>query len=240
MLYFSQTVFKRISVPVALLIFFLSPKLLVSDDRSQSAVILTDRLILRKEPSTRSPSVAVLNQGEHVIVIGQTKGWLNVVSRGRKGFIRNKEEYIRQISEADEGLPEKTPLMALKEKATRLDRRIQLKETRIRELSKQEEDLLEEFDRLDFSINQIERKAAALKSQMGSLEKAIAALNSKSDRLTRQLRTRREYAASRLVALYKLNRLGKLHFIFSARSVGEFLFIEKSLGRILDHDDRLQ
>ncbi|MEW5910345.1 MAG: peptidoglycan DD-metalloendopeptidase family protein, partial [Thermodesulfobacteriota bacterium] len=57
---------------------------------------------------------------------------------------------------------------------------------------------------------------------------------------TRQLRTRREYAASRLVALYKLNRLGKLHFIFSARSVGEFLFMEKSLGRILDHDDRLQ
>jgi septal ring factor EnvC (AmiA/AmiB activator) len=240
MLYFSQTVFKRISLPFTVFIFFLSQNILYSEERHQSAVIMVDRLILRKEPDTRSPSLAILNEGERVIVISHTREWLNVLSGDRKGYIRNRSGYIRWVSEDKNIVAEKKPLAALKERALQIDRRIQFKESKIKELSKQEETLLDQFDSLDFSINQLERKSTALKSQVTFLEKEIIALNTQTDRLNRQLQALQQYVATRLVALYKLNQLGKMHFIFSASSISEFLFIEKSLQQVVTYDDRLQ
>ncbi|OGP61102.1 MAG: hypothetical protein A2V65_02905 [Deltaproteobacteria bacterium RBG_13_49_15] len=227
------------SMGIAMYVLAISNSVLAIQ-QEEVGIVLVNRLHLRKEPDIRSSSIAVLNQGENVIVLDRENGWLKVAVKDQKGYIRNTKKYIRLIQEQRPVQDGEPSITLLKQKTSRIDQDIQQKRIRINDLSRKEESILEQFDDLERSLNLLERKATSLKSQIGILQKKIKHSNAIISRLTQQIQRSQHYAVKRLVALYKLNQMGKMHFLLSARSIGQFLSMEKGIEVILDSDDRFQ
>jgi septal ring factor EnvC (AmiA/AmiB activator) len=79
---------------------------------------------------------------------------------------------------------------------------------------------------------------AASRLDLARIDTALAENQQALDKLEKQIAAAEDYAAGRLVALYKLSWLGKLNFLASADSMVEMLQRERALSRILDQDEQ--
>ncbi|MCU0614585.1 MAG: peptidoglycan DD-metalloendopeptidase family protein [Desulfobacterales bacterium] len=96
-------------------------------------------------------------------------------------------------------------------------------------------------------LNTIEINLAACKNQiqahrleLSALEKELNNSEILSKELEKSVDSLHEYAKKRLVALYKMNRLGTLSILSSADSFSELLFRRQALERIFSHDEEIR
>ena len=81
---------------------------------------------------------------------------------------------------------------------------------------------------------------ADVSKEINKLESAIREVSQSADKLKKQIRTNEKYVAQRLVALYKMSWLGKVHLLASAESMHEFIQRRAALERILDYDEKIR
>jgi septal ring factor EnvC (AmiA/AmiB activator) len=74
---------------------------------------------------------------------------------------------------------------------------------------------------------------------MTRIEKKITATTMASEGFKQQIKASEPYVASRMVALYKLNWLGRFHILASAESLNELLQRKTAIERILTHDQKV-
>jgi septal ring factor EnvC (AmiA/AmiB activator) len=126
----------------------------------------------------------------------------------------------------------------LREEADALQLNLREQETDLERIARQREDILTALDRTNQMLQRHKRLSAALDAELEELDQKIDSTRTAMEDLARRIRTLETYLSRRLVALYKISRIGTLNLLASADSVGEVLKRKTALERILDHDER--
>jgi septal ring factor EnvC (AmiA/AmiB activator) len=110
----------------------------------------------------------------------------------------------------------------------------------VKTFTRKESDIIKRLNRVERSLNKSRKLAAVLEKEIKTLDVKIAAASEASDKLKQRIQTNQKYVAQRLVAMYKMNWLGKFHLLASAGSMHEFIQRKAALEHILAHDEKIR
>jgi septal ring factor EnvC (AmiA/AmiB activator) len=238
-----------ILLATTIIVIMFKPVIAPGSATDEIGIITAQNLNMRPEPGTDSPPITVLNQGVEVKIIGHEGIWLKIEYQGRVGYIQNRERFVHIIpakpkKETRTG-QEKTSdpdrkIERFEKEAEDIDRQIEEGEATLDDITEKELGVLGSLNRLDISMDKTSRRMSTGKSQLAKLEKKIAATTEDYKNLTKQIGINEDYAAKRLVALYKISWSGKMGILASARSMQELLQRQRTLERILEHDEAVR
>jgi septal ring factor EnvC (AmiA/AmiB activator) len=121
-----------------------------------------------------------------------------------------------------------------KKRAT--ERKFLESEEKMAMLAEDEAPIIRELEGLNVQLNDLQGRARSLQANIRQLDGKMASSKEKRGGLLREIRALETYTAKRLVAFYKMSRLGIAPILFSGTS----LFVTQqrmiALERILDHD----
>ncbi|MEE9495738.1 MAG: peptidoglycan DD-metalloendopeptidase family protein, partial [Desulfobacterales bacterium] len=110
----------------------------------------------------------------------------------------------------------------------------------VKTFTRQESDIIKRLNRVEQALNKSRKRAAALRKEIKILDAKISEASKASDELKQRIRVNEEYVAKRLVAMYKMNWLGKFHLLASAESMHEFIQRQAALEHILAYDEKIR
>jgi len=202
-------------------------------------IVLASRLNLRGGPGFTHPSFGILESGTRVVILGEKGGWLKVLHGQTTGYVRYLAEYIRILSDDPKTDPGKARIRLLEERASHIEHDIEMHQGKASNLSDRESEVLDTLNETEHALNRMDQHRIRIQSQMDGLQKKIEALEKHSSELIGQVKIIRHQAVKRLTALYKLSQIGGFHFLVSARSVHEYLYLEEGFRRILAQDEAM-
>jgi septal ring factor EnvC (AmiA/AmiB activator) len=126
----------------------------------------------------------------------------------------------------------------LREEAEALQFNLREQETDLDRVKRQEGDVLNALDRTNQTLQRHQRQAAALKVEMEELEQKIASTQAAVQDLAQRIRILEAFFSRRLVALYKISRLGAMQLLLPADSVVGALKRQAAIERILSYDEQ--
>ncbi len=127
-----------------------------------------------------------------------------------------------------------------KERQKNLQLEINKGRQEVKAFSRQESDTIDRLNRIEQSLNKSKKRAAELAQEIKSIDEKISVALTASEKLKQRIQTNEKYVAQRLVAVYKMNRLGKFHLLASAGSMHEFIQRKAALEHILAYDARIR
>ena len=135
---------------------------------------------------------------------------------------------------------DKKEIKRLKKKADVVEKKIDKSQSKILKFSRKETTIIHSVNKIDVSINKARRHISANKSELSSLKEKISKNTNEYKKLTKQIESTEDYAARRLVALYKINQMGQLHLLVTAGSMYELFQRKIALERILEYDEKIR
>ena len=103
-----------------------------------------------------------------------------------------------------------------------------------------EKDIIKRLNRVELALNTSRTRAAELKREIAKLEHMIDEASTASQELKRRIHANEKNVSRRLVALYKMSRLGKFHLLASAKSINELIQRKAAFERILAYDEKIR
>ena len=122
-------------------------------------------------------------------------------------------------------------------KSEDIQREIEIHQKKLDSTSRRETDIISELDSVEQQIQRVRRKSVRLDEDMAELDRQLASAAAASADLEQRIAANESYLARRLVAWYKLNRIGQIHLLASATDVVAFMQRKEALGKILAHDE---
>ena len=110
-----------------------------------------------------------------------------------------------------------------KKKAQDISREIEKGRAKIQKFTHKESDIIQQLNRVDRKLDRSRKQTSGLSREIKRLDKMIADSMVASENLAQQIKTNEQYVVKRLVALYKLNRLGKFQVLASAENLQELI-----------------
>ncbi len=194
----------------------------------REAVVRAKRLNMRSQPSVGSKPLFILQQGDRLIVLASAGKWLKVDYDDMIGYVRNHPRYIDTTLALDRTQSEKQALNeTINENRRQLDA-----------MAGQEKMLVERLDSLAQAVNRNRRQLAELRKDLALLDNKIARAMDQSHTLDQRIARNATDVSRRLVALYKLNRLGTANLLASADSVNDLVQRRNALEFILVADEQ--
>ena len=126
-----------------------------------------------------------------------------------------------------------------KKKAQDIDREIEASEAKIRKFTQKEADIISTLNQVDLALNKSRKQITSLGREIAALDEKIADTARASEELKQKIKANEQYMAKRMVALYKLNWLGKFQLMASATSLNELLQRKTAIARILAYDEKV-
>ena len=209
-------------------------------------IIMVATLNVQSEPGKHGFLQKRLKKGTRVKIIRHRPGWLQILHGGEVGFIRDDAQLLKIIREPaitpkkEKGQPvtdTDKQIETLKQETREIRRRIETGKTKVQRYTQKEIDTINRLNEIDFELHRSRKQLSALKSDITDLDQKIAASTRLSDDLKNQIQSNEHSMSERLVALYKLNRIGQIHVLASAGSMHELFQRKKALERILAYDD---
>jgi septal ring factor EnvC (AmiA/AmiB activator) len=119
-------------------------------------------------------------------------------------------------------------------------REIRIRQKKLDTTTRRETDIISELDSVEQQIQRVRRKSAGLDAQIAQIDRQLASAAAASTDLEQRIKANESYLARRLVAWYKLNRIGQIHLLASASDIVAFMQRKEALQRILAHDDNVR
>jgi len=129
---------------------------------------------------------------------------------------------------------------AVTEKANDIRKEIEKRKADVEAFSEKETALINGLDHIDLSLSKARKRASEYLSELTALEDQITETTQTVKALVKSIEAGETYVAKRLVALYKMNELGKMQILASADSMYDFFLRKTSLEKILAHDVAVQ
>jgi septal ring factor EnvC (AmiA/AmiB activator) len=230
----------------AIIVIIFNSVIAFTSAADEIGIITAQNLNMRPGPGTDSPPVMVLNQGAEVKIIAHEGIWLKIEYNGRVGYIQNRDRFVHIIaakpttekkSGQEKSADPDRRIERFEQEAGVIDRQIEEGESALEDITQKELGVLGSLNQIDISMDQTGRRLSRGKSQLAKLEKKIVNTTEQFKDLTKQIGINEEYAAKRLIALYKISKSGKMGLLASAGSMHELLHRQRTLERILAHDE---
>ena len=202
--------------------------LFAQDSGFNRGIVKVLKLNIRKKPSLNSDVVIVVEKGELIDIIDKQDGidgWLTVVYNRRKGYIKNRPEYIKLIQ------TEQT-----KEEQQKIKEKIKDQTKMVETFSQKEVEIIEGLNTIDYALNRARIKVTGLSDEVMHLEGKIEQLNQKREQLDREIAVNSGYAGQRLRALYQMSMIGRIDAMSMPSSVFDFFLRQNSMKQIIQAD----
>lgn len=124
----------------------------------------------------------------------------------------------------------------LHKKARAIKEDISERKEKVSAFRKKENDILKKAEALEYRLNQAQKTYTRLEKQLGLHKKEIADARALLLNISQRIEQNREYVSKRLVALYKLNCLGKWASLASADTASELLLRKKTIKQVIEKD----
>jgi septal ring factor EnvC (AmiA/AmiB activator) len=252
MLPFTQAISKNLILICAAALLLLTPGVTsgeatnaagISDTGSSGVsggeigIVTATRLNVRKLPDRNQEIVQILKQGARVLITDRHDGWLQIYFDDQMGYIRNREQYIKITNAAGE--TREDPGRTVKEEidSKTISRKIKTHEDEVLAYGEREVEIINGLNELDLALNEVNQRVAALKVELAEGEAVIQEIMVESAGLINTIQIDEEYIAGRLVALYKLNLVGRIHVLASADSMYKILHRKFAMEQILKYDE---
>ena len=244
MFHFFKTVFKIAAYTAVVIFVLLRSYNFAEAQSSEIGVIMVDLLNVRTQPDTKSPSLMLIPKGTKVRVLEYHNAWLKIMVKDQVGYIRHLKRYVHITTENVSKIPEEAANTAndikrFQKEARNIDQKIEKKTSELLRFTRRETAIVNSLNDIDLTIDQARKNASSLKSELGDLEKEILKTKNDSDNLQKKIQTSENYAALRLVAIYKLSWLGKIYVLASAQSVYDLFQRKKALEYVMAYDENL-
>ncbi|MBW2478458.1 MAG: peptidoglycan DD-metalloendopeptidase family protein [Deltaproteobacteria bacterium] len=213
------------------------------------AVVTADEVRVQSEPGRHGLLQKTLKRGSTLKIIKRRPGWIQILHDGEVGFIKAQAQTIK-IVPSGEIQTDRKNLKRPQEQQQHLDeyqkrkehisREIEQGQQEVEAFSRKESDTIKRLNQVEQTLNKSIQRTAATKREIKKLQGAIREATDASDKLRAQIRTNEKYVAQRLIALYKMNWLGRFHLLASAGSMHEFIQRKAALERILAHDEKIR
>jgi septal ring factor EnvC (AmiA/AmiB activator) len=129
---------------------------------------------------------------------------------------------------------------ALRQRKKDIRREIEKGRQDVAAIARRESDVIQQLNQVDLALNTSKKRAADLKKEIEKLARLIDETSTASERLRKRVHANEKYVSKRLVALYKLNRIGQFHLLASAESMNKFIQRKAALERILNYDEKIR
>ncbi len=156
--------------------------------------------------------------------------WPKIVCDSQAGFTSNSEGLIRLLSENSQDEPQKQKT---------IDQDIENLNRKVRDYSEAEKSVIADLNQTARKRNDLSIQIAKYQTELAVIEKEISRIQEESIALSQKIQVLEKDLSQRLVALYKLYRLGQLNVLGSARSIHEFIQRKTAFQYILADDQRL-
>ena len=244
MLSFSKTVLKTITyaaVGFIIILQFIDVCVAQSDE---IGIVTANQLNVRSQPGIESPSLGLISKGTKVRILDHHNKWLKILHEDQVGYIRNLKRYVHIISEDNTGKTVKTEnnnsdIKGSGKEARSISREIEMGTAELLRFTRKEISIVNSLNDIDLTLDKARKNALSLKKELADFEKEIKKATNKSEELQKRIKTSEEYASKRLVAIYKLNWLGKIYVLASAQSMYELFYRKKVLEQVLAYDENI-
>jgi len=189
-------------------------------------------LHVRSQPDTDARILHILERGAHVKILSHENGWYKILHRNTVGYIGSKDRYVEIISTNTDG-----SISQFKETAQDISRRIETSRAHLLSVTREEAQTINGLDKLDLSLNSTQKQVKRLKAELNRLVGETRASEKAVEALSEKIGISGEYAAERLVALYKLSWMGKTPIIAATESIYDILLRKKAIEGILAKDE---
>ena len=133
-----------------------------------------------------------------------------------------------------------TQIERYKERQKTLRREIEMGRREVKAFNRKEHEIIKRLNRVELALNNGRKRATALQKEIQVLDDKIQQISKASAQLKKQIQTSEKFVAQRLVAMYKMNWLGKFQLLASAGSMQEFIQRQSALQRILVQDEQMR
>jgi septal ring factor EnvC (AmiA/AmiB activator) len=214
------------------------------------ATVTSDKLHVRQNPDKESRSVMILPKGVVVSVTGSTadNGWLEITHKGIKGYVRNRETYIRVASGSSvkQGSKRGSSRVDVEKEIAKHSREIQKIGSKIKKyqgdvrvFSEKENTIIRQLNDIDKKLNRSRMSVGALKRNLNIIKEDMDANTKEKEALHVTILKNEAYISKRIIALYKLYHMGKMNVLASADSMYELINRQRSLEFILREDEKI-
>jgi len=241
---FYKTVFKTIACTSAGIIIALQSPDVSGKQSNEIGIVTVNGLNVRSKPDVQSPSLMLIQKGTKIKILEHHDKWLKIQYQGQVGYIRYLKRYVQIIAEDPEdeiiGTGDNNgDITQYKEKARSVDREIEKGTTELLKVTRKETAIINGLNEIELRLDEAGKKASSIKAEITAFENEIAKNIIESKDLQKEIEASEAYASRRLVALYKLNWLGKIYVLASAQSMYELFQRKRALEQVLAYDKNI-
>jgi len=259
-LYFVEAIFERImthyvykKTHIAILLIAGTCLLLGAHDLGsyqfeEFGIVTTDELKVQADPGEHATLQKMLPRGSEVKIMSHRQGWLQILHNGDVGFIPDNAEFIkiiqRQRAEPEVNAEQqtedlKTQIEAVRKRAQHLGQEIERGKEEVEAFSRKETDIIKRLNDVELALNKSRKRTSALKTEIKKLNNQIDTASTSHEDLRAKAQTNQDYVSKRLVALFKMYRLGQFQLLAAAETIHEFIQRKEALERILAYDEKI-
>ncbi|MDI6688039.1 MAG: peptidoglycan DD-metalloendopeptidase family protein [Desulfobacterales bacterium] len=222
-------------------IVFLHSDVAVGFQSNETGIVTVSRLNVRPEPGIDKAPIKILEKGSKVTILTHHNNWLKIQHNSQIGYVRYRKSYIRIIYDKEiENLSNvDAKIKTAKQKAEDIDRKLEEQESALQTFTKKEAAIINSLNETDIALNNARKRVSALRSDLALLETDIQEATYAFNNLRQRIKTSEDYASNRLVAVYKLNMLGKMNILASAESINDFFQRKITMEHILAYDGKI-
>ena len=107
----------------------------------------------------------------------------------------------------------------------------------IMSISEKETRVISELENINFDLNDTRQTVSLLRKDLLDIDERMAENSDRTRDLSIKIKQNEAYASRRIVALYKLNQLGKFNLLASTKSLYDFFHQKIALEKILQQDE---
>jgi septal ring factor EnvC (AmiA/AmiB activator) len=211
-------------------------------------IVTTDELNVQADPGEHGKLQKTLPRGSEVKIMSHRQGWLQILHNGDVGFIPDNTEFIKIVQRegAEPGGNSeqhaedlKTQIDAVRKRAQHLSQEIEEGKEEVEAISRKETDIIERLNDVELALNKSRKRTSALKAEIKELDNQIDTASTSYGKLRAQVQTNQDYVSKRLIALFKMHRLGQFQLLAAAETIHEFIQRKEALERILAYDEKI-
>ncbi len=239
---FFKTVFKTVACIVIGITVVLPSFDLAAAGSGEIGVVAVDQLNVRAQPGVNTPSLMLIPKGTKVQIVERDKAWLKIKYKNQVGYIRHLNRYVHIITQDIPTESKKTgytrhDIEKFQKEAKSINQKIEKKTSELLSVTRKETAIVNSLNDIDLTLDRARKEASSLKSELAAVEKEITKTKNDSVDLQKKINASEDYAAMRLVAIYKLSWLGRIYVLASARSVYDLFQRKRALEHVLAYDE---
>ncbi|MBI5593956.1 MAG: peptidoglycan DD-metalloendopeptidase family protein [Deltaproteobacteria bacterium] len=242
---FDETVFSKLIKITAACFLLLSTGYgtLLSAPQTLTGSITVDRVHVREKPDTQSAIIASLQKGASIAIHNHLNGWYEIIIHNQRGFVSDQFAKVPDTQTADEEDASQSRSLKdynhIQHQVGKITRNIETRQAEVESYAQKEISVVALLDEIDRTLNTSRKLTATLHRDIETLKQKINETLSASEEFSIRIKTSDELAGKRLVALFKLDGVGRLNFLMSAETLQDWAHRKYLLQRILTFDERI-